>query len=61
MFSSDSSLRILFLIMPFDELRLLCSVTSTGTPKKVSIFFKVVRLAFSGSFNKKSMIFKLFN
>ena len=38
MFSSVSALKIGFLIMPFDEFKLLCSVTSTGTPKKRSVF-----------------------
>ena len=40
MFSSVSGLKIGFLMIPFDEFKLLCSVTSTGTPKKEVCFFK---------------------
>ena len=59
MFSSDSILSVLSLMMTFTELSVLCSVTSTGTPKKVSIF-KVVRLSFSSRFYKQSLISKHF-
>ena len=38
MFSSVSDLKIGFLMIPLDEFKLLCSVTSTGTPKKVVCF-----------------------
>ena len=40
MLSSVSALKIGFLMIPFDEFKLLCSVTSTGTPKKEVCFFK---------------------
>ena len=40
MFSSVSALKIGFRMIPFEEFKLLCSVTSTGTPKKEVCFFK---------------------
>ena len=40
MFSSVFALKIGFLMIPLDEFKLLCSVTSTGTPKKEVCFFK---------------------
>ena len=40
MFSSVSCFKIGFLIIPFEEFRVVCSVTSTGTPKKRSSFFR---------------------
>ena len=52
MFSSVSALKIGFLMIPFDEFKLLCSVTSTGTPKKRGLFFQVFSLRFPSRFNK---------
>ena len=40
MFSYVSATKIGFLMIPFDEFKLLCSVTSTGTPNKEVCFFK---------------------
>ena len=48
MFPTVSVLKIGFLIIPFDEFKLLCSVTSTGTPKKDVVF----SLGFPGRFNE---------
>ena len=38
MLSSVSCFKIGFLIIPFDEFKVVCSVTSTGTPKDVSLY-----------------------
>ena len=51
MFSSVSCFKIGFLIIPFEEFRVVCSVTSTGTPKKRSFF--------SGSLFELSLMFQL--
>ena len=58
MFSSVSALKIGYLIMPFDEFKLLCSVTSTGTPKKEVCFFQVFSLSFPSRFLTFSQIWQ---
>ena len=45
-------LKMGFLLMPLDEFKLLCSVTSNGTPKKEVCFFHAFSFSFPGRFNK---------
>ena len=61
MFSSVSALKFGFLTIPFDEFKLLCSVTSTGTLKKeVCFFFKFSVLVFLVVSTSKVPFFNFF-
>ena len=61
MFSSVSNLRIGSLMIPFEELSVVCSETSTGRLKNCLIFFQVFCLSFPCCFDKQSLVFKFFD